>query len=165
MKLTNGIRVAVAAVVCAMTLTACGGGGGVSGVTAAQKDAFKSAYTTGLDGTSTATGLNSGELQDLFDKFYVDSGLNRSDVLSALNGEASALLAAATSAHSGVPKVTLSDVAVSNCVDAGSGAYTCSLTATVTNTDVDTTATTLISSLRMADGKLRLLGDQIATLN
>jgi hypothetical protein len=50
-------------------------------------------------------------------------------------------------------------------VDAGSGAYTCSLTATVTNTDVDTTATTLISSLRMADGKLRLLGDQIATLN
>lgn len=166
MKLTNGIRVAVAAVVCAMTLTACGGGGGgVSGVTAAQKDSFKSAYTSGLDGTNTSTGLNSTELQDLFDKFYVDSGLNRSDVLSALSGEASALLAAATSAHSGVPKVTLSDVAVSNCVDAGSGAYTCSLTATVTNTDVDTTATTLISSLRMADGKLRLLGDQIATLN
>jgi hypothetical protein len=165
MKLTNGIRVAVAAVVCAVALSACGGGGGVSGVTAAQKDSFKSAYTSGLDGTNTSTGLNSTELQDLFDKFYVDSGLNRSDVLSALNGEASALLAAATSAHSGVPKVTLSDVAVSNCVDAGSGAFTCSLSATVTNTDVDTTATTLISSLRMADGKLRLLGDQIATLN
>lgn len=164
MKLTSGIRVAVAALASAMVLSACGGGG-EKGVTVAQKDAFKSAYTTGLDGTSSATGLNSADLQDLFDTKYIDSGLNRSDVLSALNGEASALLAAATSGHSGFPRVALSDVSVSNCIDNGNGAYTCSLTATVTNSDVDTTVATLSSSLRMVDGKLRLLGDQITTAN
>lgn len=164
MKLTSGIRVAVAAVTSAMVLSACGGSS-EKGVTIAQKDSFKSAYTTGLDGTSTAAGLNSADLQDLFDTKYIDSGLNRSDVVAALNGEASALLAAATSGHSGVPRVALSDVSVTNCIDNGNGAYTCSLTATVTNTDADTTAATLSSSLRMVDGKLRLLGDQITTAN
>jgi hypothetical protein len=54
------------------------------------------------------------------------------------------------------PLVNLSDVAISNCDTAN----VCTLTATATNSDVDTTAVTFTTKVKYSNGKFRLFGDQ-----
>lgn len=166
------VRVSVVVLGCVSALTACGGGTGNTGAVSipqgasiAQIDDFRSAYGTSLDGTANPAVVGGAAFQDLFDTTFLDGGFTRADIVAALNGEATALPAAATTGHSGVPRVSLSDVSVFNCAPAGEGVSTCSLTASVTNSDVDKTVVTLNSTLRLSAGKLRLAGDRTSATN
>ena len=166
------LRVSVVVLGCVSVLSACGGGtgntGAVSvsqGVSIAQIDDFRSTYGTSLDGTGNAAVVGGAGFQDLFDTAFLDGGFTRADIVAALNGEAAALPAATTTGHSGVPRVSLSDVSVFNCSPSSDGVSTCSLTASVTNSDVDKTVVTLNSTLRLSAGKLRLAGDRTAATN
>lgn len=161
------LRLTGTGLACVLALSACGGSGGsgnsvisAQGVSIAQTDEFRSAYSTSLDGTGNSAVVGGAGFQDLFDSTFLDGGFTRADIVAALTGEASALPAAATTGHSGVPKVSLSDVVVSNCNYVSDGVSTCSLTASVTNSDVDKTVATLSSTLRLSGGKLRLTGDR-----
>ena len=163
MKRTRMLRLATAVLTCGLLLTACGKSGVVN-VSDKQIGDFKAAYTAGVDGTAKPAVIGAAETQDLYDPAFLDSGFTKTDIVAALTGEATALPNAATTGHSGVPQVTLSDVVFSNCNNAGPGPITCSLSASLTNSDADTTVTYLNSTLRLSpDGKLRLVGDNLST--
>ena len=163
MKRTDLLRLTTAAITCSLLLTACGKSGVVN-VSDKQIGDFKAAYTAGVDGTAKPAVIGAAETQDLYDPAFLDSGFTKTDIIAALTGEATALPNATTTGHSGVPQVTLSNVVVSNCNNAGPGPITCSLSASVTNSDVDTTVASLSANLRLSpDGKLRLVGDNIST--
>lgn len=150
-------------------LTACGGGndpivstgpagGGVTvPTTAAQQASFISDYGNGIAALNTYGGLTSTAFLDLFDSAFLDAGYSKAQVSSNLTQEAAAMAIAAD--LSSFPAVKLSALSIGAC-DANN---ICTLTATATNADADTTAVTFTTKVRLQDGKFRLYGDQAAT--
>ncbi|NBO12729.1 MAG: hypothetical protein EBZ03_02510 [Betaproteobacteria bacterium] len=148
---------------CAITglgLNACSSS---DGVTQGDIDAFKASYSSSLAGLSTQAVLTGSALQDLFDAKFLDSGFSRADIVAALNGEASAIQSAG--GYSSVPQVTLANASVTDCVGTTQGDLICTLSGTLSNQDADVTSVQFTTQLRMADGKLRLYGDQLTAFN
>ncbi|QHI99723.1 hypothetical protein GT347_18115 [Xylophilus rhododendri] len=132
------------------------GGGTATTVTAAQQSAFASDFGNGLAALNTYSGLTSSAFVDLFDDGFLDAGYNKPSLRANLAQEATAR---STTPDLAFPGVTLSGVTITNCNAAG----VCTLNATVTNADVDSTATPFTSLVRLQDGKVRLYGDQTQT--
>lgn len=154
-------------------VAACGGGGGGgqavffppstsgNGTNGSQADpaqqaaAFATDYGTGLAALGSYGGLTNAAFLDNFDSSFLDAGYTKAQVRDALAQEAAAMLLFSTELSS-FPAVKLSGVTLSGCT----AANVCTLTATLTNTDVDTTSVTFTTQLSFVGGKLRLLGDQ-----
>ncbi len=151
-------------------LAACGGGGddnvattpptttGASPNDSARQAAFATDYGTGLASLNTYGGLTSTAFLDNYDDAFLDSGYSKAQVRDALTQEAAALLLFSTELSS-FPAVKLSAVTINGC----DAANVCTLTATLTNTDVDTTSVSFTTRLSFTGGKFRLLGDQKQT--
>ncbi|NCV25249.1 MAG: hypothetical protein EBW58_03355, partial [Betaproteobacteria bacterium] len=63
------------------------------------------------------------------------------------------------------PQVTLANASVTDCVGTTQGDLICTLSGTLSNQDADVTSVQFTTQLRMADGKLRLYGDQLTAFN
>ena len=150
-------------------LAACGGGdvvvggGDVTTDTAARSD-FISSYTAGLDTLGSYGGLFSVAFRNLFDNGFAESGVTKSQVTAALDGEAYALQASPD--FPAFPMAKLSNASIGNC-DAAT--KICTLTGTLSNSDADPTGAdasaatevTFTTQVRYGDdSKIRLLGDQ-----
>ena len=149
-------------------LTACGGGsdgggqaffplpsGGASNDTSQQAAAFATDYGSGLAALNSYSGLTNTAFLNNFDDTFLDAGYSKPQVRDAMAQEAAAVLLFSTQLSS-FPSVKLSAVTITGC----NAANVCTLTATLTNTDVDTTAVTFTTQLSYVGGKFRLLGDQ-----
>jgi hypothetical protein len=134
-----------------------GGAGGTGTGTdpALQAAAFATDYGTGLAALNTYGGLTNAAFLDNYDSAFLDAGYSKAQVRDALAQEAAAQLLFSMELSS-FPSVKLSGVTVTGC----NAANVCTLTATLTNTDADTTAVTFTTQLSFVGGKLRLLGDQ-----
>ena len=108
----------------------------------------------GLAALNTYEGLTSTAFIDLFDEAFLDAGYTKAQVRSNLAQEAVAMATAPE--LSGFPKASLSAVTIADC----DAAATCSVTATFSNGDADTTSVTVTNRLKLIDGKYRLFGDQ-----
>ncbi|MDM0119397.1 hypothetical protein [Variovorax arabinosiphilus] len=150
-------------------LAACGGGGddnvattppptGASPNDAARQAAFATDFGAGLASLNSYGGLTNTAFLDNYDDAFLDAGYSKAQVRDALTQEAAALLLFSTQLSS-FPAVKLSAVTINGC----DAANVCTLTATLTNTDVDTTSVTFTSRLSFTGGKFRLLGDQKQT--
>ena len=139
-------------------LAACGGdsGGSASNTPGdtTQQSTFITAYTNGLKALNTYTGLVSSSFVDLFSDTFLDAGYTKAQVRDNLAAEAVATAVAPD--LSLVPMVNLSNVTITNC----NAANVCTMTATATNADVDTTAVTFTTQVQYINGKYQLFGDQ-----
>ncbi|MCR6478260.1 hypothetical protein NU688_19020 [Variovorax sp. ZS18.2.2] len=132
-----------------------GGAGGGSNDTTQQAAAFATDYGSGLAALNSYGGLTNSAFLNNFDDTFLDAGYSKPQVRDALAQEAAALLLFSTELSS-FPSVKLSAVTITGC----NAANVCTLTATLTNSDVDTTAVTFTTQLSYVGGKFRLLGDQ-----
>jgi hypothetical protein len=134
-----------------------GAGGGAGGSTdiAQQAAAFATDYGSGLAALNSYAGLTNTAFLDNFDDTFLDAGYAKPQVRDALTQEAAALLLFSMELSS-FPSVKLSAVTITGC----NAANVCTLTATLTNSDVDTTAVTFTTQLSYVGGKFRLLGNQ-----
>lgn len=132
-----------------------GGGAGGSNDTTQQAAAFATDYGSGLAALNSYGGLTNTAFLNNFDDAFLDAGYSKPQVRDALAQEAAALLLFSTELSS-FPSVKLSAVSITGC----NAANVCTLTATLTNSDVDTTAVTFTTQLSYVGGKFRLLGDQ-----
>lgn len=150
-------------------LAACGGGGddnvaitppptGASPNDSARQASFATDYGAGLAALNSYGGLTDAVFLDNYDEAFLDGGYTKAKVRAALAQEAAALLLL-SSQLSSFPAVKLSAVTINGC----DAANVCTLTATLTNTDVDTTSVSFTSRLSFSGGKFRLLGDQKQT--
>ncbi len=143
----------VLAISAASFLAACGGG----------KDdttpsiAATSKFSSGLSALTTAAGLTSAAVANLFDAAYLDAGVKKADVLAALGASAQAL--ATNPELSLFPQVDIISGTVSNC-DANS---VCTFTATLANSDADITTVDFTAKVKLVDGFYYFYGDQSAT--
>lgn len=156
-------------------LAACGGGGGggqaiafpppAGGANGPQTNpqadpaqqvaAFATSYGTGLAALNSYGGLTNTAFLDNFDDTFLDAGYAKAQVRDAMAQEAAAMLLFSTELSS-FPSVKLSAVAISGC----DAANVCTLTGTLTNSDVDATSVIFTTRLSFVGGKFRLLGDQ-----
>jgi len=143
-------------------LTACGGDSSTStstgtAPTTEQVAAFTSSYNSGLAGLKSFSGLTSTSFVDLFDDAFLDAGYTKQALKDSLAQDS---IAASISADLDLaPTAALSGVTVTNCDTNG----ICTLTATVTNSDVDTTTLTYSTQVKFSNSKVRLFGDQKAS--
>jgi hypothetical protein len=146
-------------------LAACGGGGDDAPQAAgngspsdsARQAAFATDYGSGLNALNTPAGLTNKAFLDLFDDAFLDAGYTKPQVADALTQEAAAM--ALSKELSSFASVKLTEVKITDC-DAKN---VCTLTATLTNSDVDATAVSFTTRLNFSNGKFRLLGDQKTT--
>jgi hypothetical protein len=144
-------------------LAACGGdddgpASASAGLSSPERlGAFVDRYNAGLGALATATGLADPGFTDLYDERYLDAGQNKQQVRDALAQEAAAQANGSGLPVAVFPAATLADAAVSDCDEASA---TCTLTATVVNSDADVTRAPFTTRLRFSDGKFRLYGDQ-----
>src|SRR5450830_49416 len=114
----------------AVLLTACGGGsnsGPVSPLTSTNKQAFATAYNSGLAALGSYAGLTNASFLDLFDSTFLDAGYAKTDVAANLAQESAAMAIAPD--LSLYPMANLSGVSIDAC-DANN---VCTLTGTLTN--------------------------------
>jgi hypothetical protein len=135
-----------------MTISACGGGGGTSLDTSTTT--FSSQFTSGLSSFNTVAGLNAKAVLDLFAANYLDGGFSKADVSAALAANAQAL--------SDSPELSLFPMAgVTNAIVSGCDSkQICTLNATLTNSDVDTTSVDFSTKVIVVNGQIYLYGDQ-----
>jgi hypothetical protein len=146
-------------------LSACGGGSGSANPNSAtntdKQTTFIADYTDGLKTLNTYAGLTSAAFLDLFDATFLDSGNTKPLLSTGLAQEAAA--AAASPDLPSFPIVGLSTASISACDTSN----VCTLTGTLSNNDVDTsaentTSITFTTRVKYSDGKFRLLGDGAA---
>jgi len=161
MTTRNFYRLAIASGLLSL-LAACGGGSENdstpvvdASTDTAQQAAFATSLIGGLKALNTYGGLTSAGFIDLFDKDFLDAGYTKTEVQANLAQEATALAVAPE--LSSFPIAMLSNVTITGC----NAANICTLTGTVTNTDVDTTAITFTIQVKYSNGKFTLYGDQL----
>ena len=156
--LTRRFHLPLAATVLAAALAACGGGDDgpppAAATNATTQSDFVAAYASGIGALNTSAGLTSTAFVDTIDDSFLDAGYTKAALRDNLTQEAAAM--AVSTELSSFPAGTLSNATISNC----SAADICTLTATLTNADVDTTAVTFTTQVKFSAGKLRLYGDQ-----
>lgn len=159
MTFFSPIRNTIAGIGMLALLSGCGGGDspGNPNPSAEATNAFSSAYSGGLASLTSFAGLTSTALADVFDAAYLDSGSSKADVVAALQSEAQAV--AVSPDFPSFAQLSLSNVSISNC-DATT--KICTLTATLTNSDVDTVSVPFTTQVKLSD-KVRLYGDQSAS--
>lgn len=145
-------------------LSACGSGGGdsapvstVPAVDSAAATALNNSYNSSLAALTTIAGLQSTALADLFAATFLDAGYNKAQLQSNL-----ALDAISVTTSPDIipfPGVAISKAVVSNCNDKS----ICTLTATLTNNDVDLTETSFTTQVLYSGGKYLILGDQLSS--
>ncbi len=151
-----------------VALSACGGGGGLSvpstdvATNPDKQSSFVADYTQGLKVLNIYAGLTSAVFIDLFDASFLDAG-NTKPLLTASLAQEAAAMAASPDLPS-FPMAGLSTASISAC----DSSNVCTLTGTLSNNDVDTSAdntTSIIftSRVKYSDGKFRLLGDGLAS--
>lgn len=145
-----------------LTLGACGGGSSGGSGTGFDSllvfaNTFASQYTGGLSSLNTSTGLNSKVVPDLFDARYLDGGFSKADLSAALASNAQAL--GASPELSLFPVAGITNVTLSGCDSNG----ICTLNATLTNSDVDTTTVNFSTKVAIVNGQVYLYGDQSST--
>lgn len=145
-----------------LTLSACGGGSSGGSGTGFDSllvfaNTFASQYSVGLSSLNTSAGLNSKVVSDLFDAKYLDGGFSKADL--------SASLAANSTALGTNPELSLFPMAgVTNATLTGcDGNQICTLNATLTNSDVDTTSVDFSAKVVVVNGQVYLYGDQSPT--
>ncbi|WPB56258.1 hypothetical protein [Xylophilus sp. GOD-11R] len=141
-------------------LTACGGsndpvvsggtGGGTTPTPAAQ---FATDYSAGVAALNTTAGLSNTAFLDTIDDGFLDAGYTKPVMRTQLAQEAAARVANPDLVF---PGVTLTNVTISGCDANG----VCTLTATATNADADTTVAPFTTKVRLTANKYRLYGDQ-----
>jgi hypothetical protein len=137
-------------------LSACGGSDNNSNPTTPTSD-FNSNLQTSVATAATSAGLTSATTTDLIDAAYKDSGNTRTSQLAYLQAEATAITA--NTDLSGFVGYTVSNIQISNCESNN----VCTMTATLTNTDADTTTADITTKVKQGtDGKYRLYGDQLS---
>lgn len=144
----------------ALALSACGGSSsGSSNFDNVQVTAnlFALQYTSGLSSLNTSAGLNSKVVSDLFDAKYLDGGFSKIDLSAVLAANAQALTA--TPELSLFPVTGVTNASVSGCDSNG----ICTLNATLTNSDVDTTSVNFSTKVIVINGQIYLYGDQSST--
>ncbi len=144
----------IAFAIAVLSLSACGGGG--NDHPAPDTALFAARYNTALTAAGTTAGLTSPTVVDVFDEKYLDNGSSRADLMATLAANSQA---AATSADLSLfPTGELTNATLSACVD-----NVCTLNATLTNTDVDTTTTDFTTKVKILGSVVYLYGDQSAT--
>jgi len=147
------LRPLAAGLAAALVLAACGGDDDNN-----TSSSGTGSYATVLSQLNTPAGMTSADVAAVFDNGYLDSGTTKTQVLSALSGEAAALTA--HSDHSVFPQVTLDNVSLSNC----NADNVCTLTGTLHNVDADDTTVQFTTKVvSTGNGSFRLLGDQLAS--
>jgi len=167
----RSIRRVVAACGLAALLSACGGGSDITAPPPPSTDVasnvdkqntFIADYTKGLMVINTYVGLTSASFLDLFDVSFLDGG-NTKPLLGASFAQEAMAMAASPDLPS-FPMAALSTASISAC----DSSNVCTLTGTLSNNDVDTsadntTAITFTTRVKYSDGKFRLLGDGTAS--
>jgi hypothetical protein len=147
-------------------LAACGGGGDGGGSAAPSagaaptendKAVFATNFGAGLNALKTYAGQTSAAFLDLFDDAFLDAGYTKAQLRNNLSQEAAATALGVD--VSSFPGVTLSAVTITAC----DAANVCTLTATLTNADADTTTVSFTTRVSFSNSKFRLLGDQKQT--
>jgi hypothetical protein len=153
---THPFKIRFCTSVAALALSGCGGS---SLQTAQPVDIanFTSSYTQSLAALATATGMKSAALADLFDPSYLESGVTKSDVIAALNGEAD--VSTASTEYSSFPQMLATNISITDC---DVSTQLCNMSVTLTNSDADSTSLVYTTRLKFSD-KLRLFGDQSKT--
>jgi hypothetical protein len=147
-------------------LSACGGGSDTlspdNGSNSDKQGNFIAGYTAGLKVVNSYAGLSSAFFADLFDVAFLDAGNTQALAMTYLAQEAAATAASAELPL--FPMVSLSAATITAC----NSADVCTLTATLSNNDVDasadnTNAVTFTTQVKYSSGKFRLLGDGAAS--
>jgi hypothetical protein len=121
---------------------------------ATQQAAFASDYGTALAALGSYGGLTNAALVEQFDDAFLDAGYTKGQLRDNLAQEAAAVAVAPD--LSSFPMARLSNVTIGDCDAAG----VCTLNATLTNADADTTAVTFTTQVKYGNGRFRLYGDQ-----
>jgi hypothetical protein len=118
---------------------------------------FASSLQKSVETSQTSAGLMSTTTADLLDSAYKDSGVTQPAQIAYQKAQADAMTA--YSDLSGFAGFKLSNVQVFGC-DASN---VCTMTATLTNADADTTTADITTKVKVgSDGKIRLFGDQLS---
>jgi hypothetical protein len=145
-----------------LALSACGGGSGGSSSSGfdslpALASTFASQFTSGLSSLNASAGLNSRAVPDLFDARYLDGGFTRADVSASLTANAQAL---GTSPDLSLfPTAGITNAVLTGCDTNG----ICTLNATLTNSDAETTTVNFSTRVAIINGQVYLYGDQSST--
>lgn len=144
-----------------LTLSACGGGDDVSVNSPQNLPALAASFGTrinaGLSTLGTSIGLSSKAVADVFDAQYLDMGFTKTNLLDALTANSAAL--STNPELSLFPLAEVSNPALSNC-DAND---ICTLSATLVNSDADTTSVDFTVKVKVVSGVVYLYGDQAST--
>ena len=135
----------------AMALAACGSSGDP------EPETLVSKWNTVLAALGTSSGLASATVTNVVEQNYLDMGTTRADVLVALSQTSQALI---TNPELPLfPATQVSNAKLSNC----DGNGVCTLNATLTNSDVDSTSIDFTTKVKIVSGVAYLYGDQSAT--
>ena len=133
-----------------LAISACGGTTLTLQEVATQ---FTASVTSGIAALTSAAGLNSNALPSLFADNYKDGGFTKADVVSTLAANSTALPTAPE--LSLFPLAAITNTAISGC-DNG----ICTLSGTLTNSDVDTTSVDFSTKVIVIGGVVYFYGDQ-----
>lgn len=139
----------------ALTISACGGSGTFDLEAAATDLSTKiSSYMSEL---TTNLGLNSKALANLFDEKFLDGGFTKADLVSSMTANTTALSTAPD--LSLFPMANITNSKVFGCDNNG----ICSMSATLTNSDAETTSIDFSTKVIVISGVVYFYGDQSST--
>ena len=138
-----------------LAISACGGTNALTLEEVAKQ--FTTSVTSGIAALTGAAGLNSNALPSLFADNYKDGGFTKADVVSTLAANSTALPTAPE--LSLFPMAAITNTAISGCDNNG----ICTLSGTLTNSDVDTTSVDFSTKVIVVGGVVYFYGDQSST--
>ena len=139
----------------ALTISACGGNSTFDLEAAAIDLSTKiSSYMSEL---ATSVGFNSKSLSNLFDEKFLDGGFTKADLVSSLTATTTAL--STNPELSLFPMANITNSKVFGCDNNG----ICSMSATLTNSDADTTSIDFSTKVILNAGVVYFYGDQSST--
>jgi hypothetical protein len=137
-----------------LAISACGGTNAITLEEAAKQ--FTASVTSGIAALTDAAGLSSKALPNLFADNYKDGGFTKADVVSTLAANSTALPAA--------PELSLFPMAaITNTTISGCDNGICTLSGTLTNSDVDTTSVDFSTKVIVIGSVVYFYGDQSST--
>jgi hypothetical protein len=140
-------------------LAACGGGSDtVSSPNSVDPSlTFTDAYSRSVAALNTVSGLQSTALLDLVDATFLDAGYTKKQMADNFAADAASLSGAI--AVSLFPNTKTTNMAI-KCIGTS---LQCTLSGTISNSDVDTTETNFTTQVIYKDGAFHLLGDQASS--
>ncbi|MBC7499956.1 MAG: hypothetical protein H7315_05605 [Herminiimonas sp.] len=143
-----------------VVVSACGGGSNNPVTVSPSTDTaalFTAKFNAVMSAFGTSSGLTSKAVVDAFDEKYLDMAFAKADVLASLTTTSQAFDTDPTLSLFPMGQVT--NASVTSC-DANN---ICTLNATLTNSDVDTTSVDFTTKVKVISGVVYLYGDQSAT--